>query len=87
MPIAPSASTADSLMQSLGQRMSSNDGAPKLSLHDISLLEVSSGVWLGDAIIRDNPSVSDSPSYRGQGFGSPVVPSSSKSKSTDESSE
>ena len=66
-PTEPPVSPADSLMQALGERVASNDGAPKLSLHDISLLEVSSGVWLGDAIIRDNPSVLDGPSYRGQG--------------------
>jgi hypothetical protein len=45
------------------------DGGQKLSLHEMSLLEVSSGVWLGDAIIRDMPMIADSPMERGQGFG------------------
>lgn len=81
-PIIPPTSPADSLIQTLGQKIASNDGAPKLSLHDVSLLEVSSGVWLGDAIIRDNPSVLNSPSSRGQGFGSSIASSSLKSKSS-----
>ncbi len=62
-------SSPDSLIQKLGQSIESDDGAQKLSLHDISLLEVSSGVWLGDAIIRDNPKVSGDPSLRSRGFG------------------
>jgi hypothetical protein len=32
---------------------SSAGGAPPLARHDLSLLELSSGVWLGDVIIRD----------------------------------
>jgi hypothetical protein len=47
----------------------SDDGAQKLALHDISLLELSTGVWLGDAIIRDLPAVASSRIEPGQGFG------------------
>jgi len=72
----------DSLFERLGQSMGSDDGAQQLSLHDISLLEASSGVWLGDAIIRDNPRVPDGTSSGGRGFGdSPAASSLSSSKS------
>jgi hypothetical protein len=56
--------------EKLGQSITSSDGAQPLSSHDISLLELSSGVWLGDAIIRDMPMVPESPSGNGKGFGS-----------------
>ena len=61
---------------------SDNDRGPALVRHPMSLLELTSGVWLGDSIIRDNPSVArdDSKSgggKAGKGFGS------SKSKSGD----
>jgi hypothetical protein len=46
-----------------------DEGTQKLALHDVSLLEVSSGVWLGDVIIRDHPGVASSPIERGRGFG------------------
>jgi hypothetical protein len=52
-------------------------------LHDVSLLEISSGVWLGDAIIRDTPDAPVSPNARYKGFGktsSGVEVSSWKSK-------
>ena len=35
----------------------------------MSLLELSSGVWLGDSVIRDIPAVPISPLQRGKGFG------------------
>lgn len=72
----------ESPMEKLGQSMSSSDGSQPLISHDMSLLELSSGVWLGDAIIRDIPTVSESPSPRGRGkgFGS----SSSSNVSSDE---
>jgi hypothetical protein len=71
-----------SQIEKLGQSMTSSDGTQPLSSHDISLLELSSGVWLGDAIIRDMPMVPESPSENGKGFG-PVSErprSSSKTK-------
>ncbi|GAX24303.1 hypothetical protein FisN_4Lh415 [Fistulifera solaris] len=37
--------------------------------HLVSLLELSSGVWLGDSVIRDLPQVPISPLQRGKGFG------------------
>jgi hypothetical protein len=42
-------------------------------------LEISSGLWLGDAIIRDMPTVPES-QFRGKGFGTPT-PASPKSSS------
>ena len=55
---------------------SSNDGEIDLTLHTTSLLELSSGVWLGDVIIRDHPNVATSREQRGQGFGAPKKDSS-----------
>ncbi|KAL3923971.1 MAG: hypothetical protein SGILL_001332 [Bacillariaceae sp.] len=54
----------------LGESFSSSQGTDSLALYDISLLELSSGVWLGDAIIRDSPGIAESPDERGRGFGS-----------------
>lgn len=62
-------SSSDSLFEKLGQSMSSDEGNQALTLHDISLLELSSGVWLGDAIIRNNPNVPFGESSTGRGFG------------------
>mmetsp|Transcript_33872 Transcript_33872/g.82108 ORF Transcript_33872/g.82108 Transcript_33872/m.82108 type:complete len:549 (-) Transcript_33872:59-1705(-) len=63
--------TPSSPLEQLGKSMSSTDGAKPLTSHDINLLELSSGVWLGDAIIRDMPTVPESPAGgRGKGFGS-----------------
>jgi hypothetical protein len=39
-----------------------------MSLHPMSLLELSSGVWLGDSIVRDLPSVPFTPFKGGSGF-------------------
>lgn len=70
-------------IEKLGQSMTSSDGAVPLSNHDISLLELSSGVWLGDAIIRDMPMVPESPSGNGKGFGTmPERPSNTKTFGT-----
>lgn len=55
----------------LGDGVSSKEGTQDLAPHDITLLELSSGVWLGDAIIRDLPGIASSPMERGRGFGSP----------------
>lgn len=47
-----------------------NDGTgSSFSKHSVTLLEVSSGVWLGDSIIRDVPMVPMSMEERGKGFG------------------
>jgi hypothetical protein len=60
---------------------SSDDGALKLSPHTITLVELISGTWLGDTIIRDMPMVANAPDRRGEGFGSsPAKPSSSDLK-------
>ena len=45
----------------------SSDAATTLSPHPVSLMELSSGVWLGDAIIREQPSTDT-----GKGFGKKV---------------
>ncbi|CAJ1969086.1 unnamed protein product [Cylindrotheca closterium] len=69
-------------LEQLGNSMSSkDDGSKPLASHDISLLELSSGVWLGDAIIRDQPTVPESPGGRGRGFGSSgATPTSDSTK-------
>jgi hypothetical protein len=74
-----SSSNMASRLDKLGARMSTSsiDGAQKLSPHDMSLLELSSGVWLGDVIVRDTPTVAASPLERGRGFGSSISSTSS----------
>lgn len=81
---SPSTPSEESLGQKLGQSMASDDGAQKLALHDASLLEVSSGVWLGDAIIRDMPKVPDGSSSKGRGFGASSTEVSSTSENSKE---
>ena len=79
--------SADSLLEKLGKSMASsttaNDSTRTLTLHDLSLLEFSSGVWLGDAIIRNHPHGADGRTSprSGLGFAIPVQPSSSSSSS------
>lgn len=84
--ISPSSNTepssnTPSRWDQLGARMSMSGtdgtGSQKLSPHDMSLLELSSGVWLGDAIVRDIPNVATSSLGRGKGFGSSQPLSSS----------
>jgi hypothetical protein len=70
-------------LERLQKRMSSSSdyGAQKLSPHTITLMELTTGTWLGDTIIRDMAMVADTPDRRGEGFGSsPAKPSSSDSK-------
>mmetsp|Transcript_29558 Transcript_29558/g.63363 ORF Transcript_29558/g.63363 Transcript_29558/m.63363 type:complete len:308 (+) Transcript_29558:1-924(+) len=50
-----------------------------LSPYDISLLEVTNGVWLGDMIIRGTPGVAASPNEGGPGNGFGKNPSSAPS--------
>ena len=59
------------LQRALDQSVPSNDDNSDNALkpHSVSLLELSSGVWLGDSIIRDIPMVPVSPLQRGKGFG------------------
>ena len=47
---------------------SGEENGATLSLHTMSLLELSSGVWLGDSIVRDLPNVAKTPYDRGIGF-------------------
>ena len=49
--------------------LDTSDGSRKLSYHSMSLMELTSGVWLGDVIIRDLPMIADTPEERGLGFG------------------
>lgn len=44
-------------------------GSEKLTRYPISLLELASGVWLGDMVLRDKPSIPLVPQEQGQGFG------------------
>lgn len=53
----------------LAKAMKASEEENKLERHVINLLELTSGVWLGDAIIRDLPQVKASPFDKGTGFG------------------
>jgi len=55
-------------LQKAMQSPSTKEEGPSLSLHPISLLELSSGVWLGDSIVRDLPNIAASPYDSGSGF-------------------
>ncbi|KAL3940382.1 MAG: hypothetical protein SGBAC_005085 [Bacillariaceae sp.] len=79
-PSSSSTPAASNPLEQLGKSLSSKDGAIGLSAHAITLLELSSGIWLGDAIIRDMPTVPASPGGRGKGFGSLETPTSDTSK-------
>ena len=65
----------DSISKNSNKSMNNNDEAfsttSKLTRHGTNLLEVSSGVWLGDIVVRDKPLVSMFPRSleRGRGFG------------------
>lgn len=81
-PIQQLSSASVSASSSNSGTKSNNDRGPALVRHPMSLIELTSGVWLGDSIIRDNPSVSGDDSKpggekSGKGFGS------SKSKLSD----
>jgi hypothetical protein len=67
-----SSSSASQQQQQGMQPYSNNDeNANGLSPHTISLLELSSGLWLGDTVVRDMSSSYSSASARsGKGFGS-----------------
>jgi hypothetical protein len=52
------------------QQKSPDDASLKLSPHRMSLVELTSGVWLGDTVIRDFPMILGSPEQPGRGFGS-----------------
>jgi hypothetical protein len=54
---------------------SADDGSQKLLPYIMSLVEQTSGVWIGDAVIRDIAMVAASPE-RGRGFGSSDEPKS-----------
>jgi hypothetical protein len=53
-------------LQTMSSSTQQQDNA--LSLHPMSLLELTSGVWLGDSIVRDLPSVPSTPFKGGFGF-------------------
>ena len=86
-----STTSPEDRMEQLTSRLSSSsssttsstkdDGSIDLTLHTMSLLEVSSGVWLGDIIIRDHPNVATTLEQRGRGFGT-LLSSSSRSGSS-----
>lgn len=81
-------------MERLGQSLANNEKSDnesgfstKLIPHDATLLEVSSGVWLGDVMIREIPNVDIAPRKESsKGFGSTSSPSSSSSKKNKKSS-
>ena len=55
-------------LERLHKAIHSSSSSEALSLYPMSLLELSSGVWLGDAIVRDLPNVAVSPFDSGSGF-------------------
>ena len=63
----------DDLMQRLQESLSTSSESDSQNLvpHMMSLLELTSGMWLGDAVIRDMPMVQEFPEKPGgRGFGS-----------------
>jgi hypothetical protein len=64
-----SVSTEDAYPQTSTKSMEQTTGTQPYEPHLVSLLELSSGVWLGDSVIRDLPQVPISPLQRGKGFG------------------
>lgn len=72
--------TEASRLDMIGKSVASNaETAQDLSPYDISLLEVTNGVWLGDMIIRESPNVAASPPTGGPGKGFGQKSSSSSS--------
>jgi hypothetical protein len=64
-----------------------DENANGLNLHTISLLELSSGLWLGDAMVRDmSSSLAASSSASGKGFGGSSSSSTSASASASKQS-
>lgn len=55
-------------LQKAMKTSTSEEDVPSLSLHPVSLLELSSGVWLGDSVVRDLPNVDSTPFDSGKGF-------------------
>lgn len=76
-----SVSTEASRLDMLGKRVadSNEEAAQALSPYDISLLEITNGIWLGDMIIRETLNIAASPTAggRGKGFGQKSASSSS----------
>ena len=62
-------SSSETRLERLKQA-SPDEEAATLTLHPMSLLELSSGVWLGDSIVRDCKNVAASPYDSGSGFSS-----------------
>ena len=77
-PSSPTTPSQPSQMDRLTESLSNTqEGSQQLTPHDISLLEISSGVWLGDAVVRSLDDVPMSATPPGKGFGSskPIQPS------------
>ena len=77
-PLQQLSSTSSTLSPTNFNKKSDIDRGPALVRHPMSLLELTSGVWLGDSIIRDNPSIPGDGSNKaagsgkaGKGFGMP----------------
>ena len=79
--------TGASRLEKVGKSIADGDkeGAQALSPHDISLLELTNGVWLGDMIIREVPNVEALPKAGGSGKGFGQKSSSTQSSSTSKS--
>mmetsp|Transcript_27157 Transcript_27157/g.64976 ORF Transcript_27157/g.64976 Transcript_27157/m.64976 type:complete len:458 (-) Transcript_27157:1212-2585(-) len=84
-PSSSSAPSQLSQMDQLTDSLSNNqEGSQQLTPHDISLLEISSGVWLGDAVVRSLDNVSMSATPPGKGFGSSKPADGTKASKKDE---
>jgi hypothetical protein len=67
-------SRLDQIPQVSKDTSSETSDVATLSRHPISLLDVSSGVWLGDAVVRE---METSPTFAGKGFGAVASPAPS----------
>ena len=64
---------------------SPNEEEATLTLYPMSLLELSSGVWFGDSIVRDSKNLTASPYDTGSGFSAKrtsITPTQMKTKAT-----
>jgi len=57
------------LQNNVSGKQDAAEGQGLLRMHNANLFEITSGVWLGDLIIRDLPFIPLLPNERGQGFG------------------
>ena len=87
LPQSSSSPLPSSTVNSNNDNANKEDRGLALVRHPMSLLELTSGVWLGDSIIRDNPTVpGDGDKLRSKGAGKGFGSSSSSSSTSSSSS-